>query len=528
MIYIMNLNSKYFQNLKNKDGYSVIRCKDTPHLVLFSKINGSPLASIAFRSQNGKEKTLISHLPSDTEGRYRFQGLIAEDDQEFEFVITNLLNEQSNYINFNILKTDEKVKETNPGGLNEINELRPNESYAVQCDNANNLSLILSSLKKDRDGVEMSIKEDEENAKKTGAKTKGTYFYLSVVPVKDSKTAHLFTDTVWKVTEYFVRKENSPFVQERFGPLTVPRSGYPGSGVYSCDTRKFSANIDIQPFDDGDNFDLFDNVPSIKNRTIESFPQQKKNLLKNSITDFKLNQLSPIQEKAEACAAEDTGFPDYSEEYEEDCENLEFDLFDDTPSLPINVKNSESNRYNGKTPSIPVDVKNPFKPNKDEDIYNSKASRIVGGRYIKVLSAQTDVSYDFDKPSAPCVLGLSVMENMVFNKPQSESDIIQQGILLIDDLKAYESESDKKRYLEFIKGKTYDQELCCICLTDEPDTVFYTCGHKAVKFECLEKDLKNCPVCRTYIDAYLRVTIDKDDDLSHVDKNVVDRSQVLV
>jgi len=71
--------------------------------------------------------------------------------------------------NFNIFKKDIKTDRVNPGGLNEINELRPFESYAVQCDQENNGVLILNSIKEtvidkntgEKKEIIITVKDDE-------------------------------------------------------------------------------------------------------------------------------------------------------------------------------------------------------------------------------------------------------------------------------------------------------------------------------------------------------------------------------
>lgn len=442
-----NLDNRYFNKINVKDGYEIIKCKETTQLVLFSKINGLPLASICLKCQDNiykknKRNSLISHLPSDKHNRQKVLGLINMDNQEFELVITNLLPGdyfgKKDYINFNILKTDKEVTETNPKGLNEINELRPNESYAVKSDfTEENKRLILSSLKEEEDGIQLTVKEDEENSNKRGIKTKGTYLYLSVVPQIDSEYSHLFKDTVWKSTEYFVRKSCSSFTER-----------------------------------------------SILN---------------------------------------DYSFGDNDEEYNEE-EESNYDFFESFNNLPLkskmNMNTKKSKLKNVRLPNNSISSLN-------QDIYNSQASKIKLGDKINVNSSTTNIRYKFDNPSNPCIMGLSVMSNLKFNYEMDNSTINDLGMSLLEDLKIYDKEMEKNKYLNFIETKIYKQNTCCICMMDKPDTIFYSCGHKAVKYECLTKDLNYCPLCRTIITAYLKVDNNSEDNISNVDKNVINRTKVL-
>src|SRR4029078_7256134 len=153
----MALDTRYFKTLykESKDDfeYQLVQPLDHP-MVLFSKLDGLPLASLHLRCQNNEHqndskgnrgKALITKRPYHSEFPCDFQGIIDRDGQEFELVISNLSGD--GYINFNIMKESTTVGEINPGGLNQINEIRPYESYAVKCDQKDNLTLILNSIK---------------------------------------------------------------------------------------------------------------------------------------------------------------------------------------------------------------------------------------------------------------------------------------------------------------------------------------------------------------------------------------------
>ncbi len=131
----------------------------------------------------------------------RFQGLVDRDDQEIELVITNL--SRDGMINFNLMRTGGSVREVNPGGVNEINELRPGETYVVQCDqNAGNRPLKLCAIKNVKGEASISVREDLETAAAEAARTKqppktqGTELFLSVAPESVDSAKRLAPHTV--------------------------------------------------------------------------------------------------------------------------------------------------------------------------------------------------------------------------------------------------------------------------------------------------------------------------------------------
>lgn len=212
------LSTKYFKTIlteeHNEYTFKIIRPIGHP-IVLFSKIDGSPLASIHLKCQNDDKKALFTRRPNKSKINCDFQGIIDTDEQEFEFIITNL--SADGYINFNILKQNEKVNEVNPGGLNEINELRPYESYVVQCDQSNNKSLILSSIKKNNgDKIEkITISEAESSDDNIPI---GTYYFLSVIPQLDKiELVEKYKNTFWSCVDLFYLKEKIKQVKNTIG-----------------------------------------------------------------------------------------------------------------------------------------------------------------------------------------------------------------------------------------------------------------------------------------------------------------------
>ncbi|KAL0227565.1 hypothetical protein RCL1_003709 [Eukaryota sp. TZLM3-RCL] len=185
-------------------------------LVLFSKKSGEPLAALHFYSPSAS--TVVAERPDSNSGLQKFQGLINKDSQHFELVLTNLSSK--GMINFNILRSGTfQVDSTDPGplyGVNEINELRPYETYSVVCDQVNNRRFKLTAIQ----AGALSVRQDEQQAELTGNKTQGSYFYLSVVPELGEMTSD-FSETVWRAANYFVIK--APYQH----PLPCGYSGRP-------------------------------------------------------------------------------------------------------------------------------------------------------------------------------------------------------------------------------------------------------------------------------------------------------------
>ena len=166
------------------------------------------------------------------DGRQHFQGMIDRDGQEFEMVLTNLAT--TGMINFNLIRhaADSVVREVNPGGVNQVNELRPGESYVVQCDqNANNRPLKLCTIKDAGGRAALTVRQDLAAAERDPVAAQGLDLFLSVVPQLSDTTGQLvdrFAKTVWRcpASGLFVRPEPQPrFVAEALEGGPVPRIG---------------------------------------------------------------------------------------------------------------------------------------------------------------------------------------------------------------------------------------------------------------------------------------------------------------
>ena len=560
----MPLNTQYFEKIYSDTCgevlYESYRPRDKP-MILFSLVDGSPLAALTLRCQvtstqidlNGtRGRALISSCTDNfMPDLQRFQGLIDRDGQEFELVISNLSSK--GHINFNILKSDEKVSSVNPFGLNEINELRGDESYAVKCSQENNLSLILSSIKDETTGNTITIKEDENAAKKTGDKTKGTYYFLSIVPEKsNTELCNKFAKTTWKCVDLFVKQTPISSIQHNslsglgqneflyeFGALGAPRhfgrvgrtrsnsmlensttrvnNSYTKSKKCSK-VRSDSIAGDILPNSMMETFSLdnatvntnfsssmLDNAPKLTSTSLDVMEggASESNYKKESNDSLILDDCCEIDTLE--LDNSDNNLSYYNEDHE-DNEDYESN---------IDTANEKKIKKTSNTFALQK-----LSMHQDNDIImNSQAASIKYGQKLEVNSIETGIEYDFDKSCSRCVIGLSISDKLTFFP---EADIQS----LVEDSKELIKEYQESKYVSTLE-KVFDLGDCCICLDENPDTVFYQCGHKCIHIACIDKDLHKCPVCRIRISAYLKLTdgrhdtTDINDDISGI-SSVVD------
>lgn len=379
----MALNNKYFNLVATRDTYHLYQPLGNP-LILFSNIDGFPLAALHLRcvDENGGRALIAKRHSGDTD----FQGLINRDNQEFELVISNLTSQ--GMINFNIMHNDSKVVDVDPGtakgGLNQVNELKPYESYAIRCDQKDNLSLILKTVT-NKQGEKIALGDQL-------AAGLGTKYYLSVVPqVNIPELEDKFSDTYWACVDVLVIKNTCR---------------YPTFSDYS-----------LQP----------------------------------GIT-YALEGLRPLSHNSRVRKA------------------LE------SPIAQCSISESV-----------------------DDMIEDSSVAAVTGGKYVQVNSETSGKTYNFDRHSVKCTLGLSVNERLTFADPPNPTELLAIGDGLV---KSYE-EKIHQNYRNQLQ-KIYEEKQCVICLDDQfnPNVIFYACGHKCCHAQCLG-NITNCPVCRLHITAKL-------------------------
>ncbi len=401
------LNSKYFEKVcKEKHNgyfYHVIKPKNHP-MVLFSKIDGSVLASLHLRCQDSNEdmgKAVITRRPDSSRFKCDFQGLIDKDGQEFEFVITNLSGDGN--INFNIMKND-------VNRLNQVNAIKPYQSYAVKCDRDTNLALVLNSIKKqvmnkntgEMEEKKVTVKESEESSKDPD----GTYYHISIFPETKRALSDKYIDTVWACVDQFVVKKQAPIMREfRYSDARFSEARF-------SDERQSDTGYRHQPVQSSDS------------------------------------------------SSDDMGFS----------------LFGG-PTL------SEPKKQNAKTTIID----------------NSYIAKVSGGRKITEKSRTVKLKFNYERVSVPCVLGLSIADNLEFFDELTVEELKEEAKIMIQDL----VNNSAKELLSKLT-KVFKSKECVICLEEGTDTVYYQCGHQCCHYKC-GNQIKKCPLCRQHISALINL-----------------------
>lgn len=476
-------DSKTDRSVQNQ-AYKAVYARST--MVLYSKKTGTPLAALVFKADDPGCLSLLTGRPppkNESSDAY-FQGMLNMQNQPFTFSIVNLSDE--GMINFNILHTPYRVSEVNPGpsfGINEVNELHPNQGYTIPGDQRTNRTLVLQGVTKKDDApqrakhgsdrrVPMTVEEGETKEQK-----EGLYFYLSVVASNNCPSlVNKFKEgTVWKTASHFVRSVKK--LSSTDLPL-LRRSAALGSRQLES-ALSFANNVH-NPFyppiyrgtpfqdslwgsprdlssDDGDDDDeLVFSSRSNDPPRIKSACAVKSRNGRHSATRSqgpKKQRLEPPMEEERTERANDG--EDYSFEKDE-CDEL-FEAV---------------------------------------DVGKTQAGRIGYGKEVQVHSGFTGVEYAYEYPSSPAVICLSIWEGMKFLPlPDLDGEATQH-------LTEWE-QNEGKKFIETLE-KIFKSETCVIDLESPADTVICTCGHQCIN-QKNTGDLTRCPLCRSSISAFVKV-----------------------
>ena len=444
-------------------------------------------------------------------------------------------------------------------GLNEINELKPNESYSVCCDQADNGVLTLNAIKKTVGSktVNVTVKEDE-----AGDKPTGTYYFLSVIPQSGKEELiELYKETVWSCVDVFVTKkkklEERPWEPVRMTPgLSFPyRSGTPSFGqpvpvgpvgpvgepgpndpvdrspylqVGGRTQRQMTQRTSEDMFDinqylpQGVNDDWFEPAPepiTVRNRHLINISRP---IGTNTIGTSLRNAPSPWPQETDE-SNEYAPFDPRTDNGEDsdvmtDEAGEPSDLFDVVDILPQEVNgdwfdmgptiNTRTTVHGSDDAPIRESYmkRTPIREREmaaDMLIEDSLASTVSTGRKISVHSVTTNIEYNYDTPAVPCVIGLSISDKIIFNENVTDDELIEMGKEYIIDM----IEAEGKKLLAEIT-QIYMEEHCVVCLNSEhnkpTNIVFYQCGHCRCHSECV-KELTKCPLCRRHISAQIVV-----------------------
>jgi len=201
------LNSSYFRyqdcRTISDASFKIFQPLGYP-IVLRSKKDDRDLVCIMINDiKRPMTKPFFTALPN---ANNRYQMIFGNDSTEMEFILTNLCYE--GYIKIDIMKDDRKIIETDPGGLNQVNEVRPLESYAVRADFTNdNRQIIVKKSVKESTGKHVSLKDDESAPK--GEKIGGLLYITVTAREGIPDLLEYFKETYWIVPDYVLIKHNA-------------------------------------------------------------------------------------------------------------------------------------------------------------------------------------------------------------------------------------------------------------------------------------------------------------------------------
>lgn len=450
------LNTKFFTlvstNQHNDTTYYAYK-PNNHSMVLYSQIDGTPLASVALKYRNNwlnsTESCIITKI-QDKDDQQRFQGIVSKDNQEIAFVITNLCSE--GMLDINLMKSNIKVKEVNPGGLNQVNELRPYESYEIQADQTRGNRSIIISYAKDKENNKVTLAEETE---KTTEEKVGDYLYISVLPqVTISSLATKFKKTVWKSSDDFIIVSKT--YKHTFDPessksdlsFNEPTLGLGGGETASfsfgdCSRRGLSRSASM-PVSTGSAFSFGASSPGI-GRSASLFSSGASQTM---ATPFSF------------------------------------------ASAPMPASTGQAFSFGASAPAKSMSMSDDnFMPS----VMNSHVGKLKHGEQVIVNSSETGLEYNYDLISPIATFNISVLENMVL-LPGTTKEVMKSNIEKY--IKLITDKEDVKLINDI--NKLYTAETCCVCLESIPDMVFYKCGHVCTDKEC-SKELKECPYCRSTI-----------------------------
>jgi hypothetical protein len=290
------LNAKYFNLLARQvqgdeevQSYQVVEPNAT--MVLHSLVDGNPIAAVTFlpRVRGGNAKTVITRRAQDTapvgtaaasgaQDEYAyFHGFTNVDNEEFVFVIHNLTDfvrdpavdthrgnkADIGYLKIDILAQKRNVTEIDMPdiGVNQVNELRPSESYVVESDQrTGHKTMILRGEVDAATGRRITVAQDEAAAQ--GAlndKTRGSYFYINVVASANFPAmVALLRHTTWRAVDVFTRR--IPKANGRAGAVLSYSTRFADVRPESFTTLEYSRNsvvtARLHRSDEGDESDL--------------------------------------------------------------------------------------------------------------------------------------------------------------------------------------------------------------------------------------------------------------------------------
>ena len=557
---VVSLKSGQEQLGRLTEEHEVLRSKPSfgsSPMVLTDVTTGFPVASIHFVHRNvrcERQKTFITKRGGG-EGE-SFQGVITVDKQTVALVVTNLLTGQEK-IGVSIFKD----KPSGPS-LNKINLFEAGKSVEISTDfSVGDKELILDSdLSAAADGSvpDMTVKQDEEQAKKTGEATKGTYLYITVYPVAEKvsncysgliKTKSDWTKAVWSCQELIVRpivtldRANSEWQERR--RVSDPSYGFAGLPVEAfgiafnppailppreaeAATHGFWGGAAVSRgwgsggggggggarggfgggcggFGGGGGGFSFSGgggggsgMPAFSDGFGGGGGNRTEGFGGGGFGAPSSGGGGGGFSAARFAVQPPRQAQGESRGNDESLGPPSPGFSPSSPSFSPPSEEEEEQLVSSAAYSFgaPIDAASEL-----ED--TAKAARLRHGQQGYVSSKTFDCEPLHDRRSAPVQLCLSVLApRQVCFFPPKGKDAVGDAL---DLLKSHFASGDA-RFLATLERVYVVGDECAICLTEKPDIVISACGHKAVCNGCFPpiKESQKCPICRAHIVAALR------------------------
>jgi hypothetical protein len=468
------LSGRYFHHvaIKSDENTEAWLCK-YPTLVLYSKDEDhTPLAAVQFKTaeddprgvegdedktkQLKKEKgrTVLMARPESEHGG--FHGVVDVPNENLAFVITNLVHD--GYLNINLMKKPKNCDAKDPGpgeSLNRVNEIKPNQSYEADSDQANDcmMKLVTTTSKQ-------TIKKAEAKPKAERDVEQDETFriWLSVVAQHDTPTLvkKFSCGTEWKLCDVIVRHKP---------PVVLWR----GRGANHPDDRG--------------NIVRYQGLPASESEEDE---EEKQELLPIAACGSSFSMRGP-----DNTIFSSSGVPTHVAK----------------TKGPVRLQASTTAKKAKGQKRRQVD-----EAQVDEEfIKNTKVAKVVAGSVRVRPSGKTTIEYEYKTPSALVSIGFSLMDELVFvdTSKLEWSAIARERLPDIEKAIVAYSQHKYTSFLQKYQDK-YMSDECVICQEDEspPNTRFFTCGHAVAHTHCAQTMLTTyrtalCPMCRASILAYL-------------------------
>lgn len=455
------LNARHFRKLAKRSATDADLNLYQPigyPLVLRSKKDDRDLASVHIvDASDNNIKPVIMKLP-DSNNRYQI--VFGKNDTNVCFVITNFCHE--GYVKLDLMRDDRIIDEVDPGGINQVNEVRPYESYEIRSDFTNQNRQVIVSKKKTSSGKHVKLEEDE---KKSAGEKVGDYIYLTVTPRNGVPAfKEYFKETYWVVPDYVIVHSPKPTHSTMAYSRSIYSSGAHLTMDYMSEGLAAVAAVPIHTARGSSSSfkkEECDSEESVGSAGGGLFGDDE---YEESHEMPKSKSIAKMMPKFEAC---DTSFM---------AKGGERKSRSATVSAPLKV---------------PTNVAELSSIVSSASINTSHVAGIRHGEILSVNSADTGVEYLYDLHSPKCIIGMSIIDDLVVGSPASMDILEASGVL-----KEYAERLDKKLFEEI---KIFEQGSCAVCLDEKADVVLLRCGHACVcSMECAGP-LDKCPLCRVKI-----------------------------